>query len=200
MSAFASQSEPQEGQATFGTKDPILAATLGNFGFQAKHAIPVLLVVSSAAVIDVVQKNTGRVKDCAHLEFRFEAEIMDSTFGRLRASDVSQAHEIAKLAQMEQTKDISGSEMLKLAELRKRWESKTIGTNGVNHRGTLLWMVQKCYDQVTNFMVVCTVVKELAKNPMIEFSKQVYKGVAYAIQPLETEPVAQRRAERFLRR
>lgn len=201
MSAFALQSEPPPAeQSVFGTKDPILAATLGNFGFQARHSLPIMLVVSAAGVIDAVDKKTGRVEDCAHLEFRFEAEIMDEVFGVLRAQDVSVAHEIAKLTQKEQTREISGAEGLKLSQMRTRWQSRSIGKDGQNMAGTLLWVVQKCYDQVTNFLVVCTVTKELARNPLIEYSKQVYRGVAYAVEPMETEPQAQRRSEKFMQR
>lgn len=199
MSAFAVQSDPPpKEQSVFGTKDAILAATLGNFGFQARHSLPVMLVVSATGVIDAVDKKTGRVQDCAHLEFRFEAEVLDDVFGRLRAHDVGFAHEIAKLAQKEQTGDISGAEKLKLSEYRAKWKARQIGGNGQNHNGTLLWAVQKCYDQITNFMVLCVVTKELARNPMIEFSKSVYKGVAYAVEPMETEPQAQRRNEKFM--
>lgn len=201
MSAISVQSEPPEvEQSTFGTKDPILAATLGNFGFQARHSLPVLLVMSAAAVVERVDKNTGRIEDCAHLEFRFEAEVLDPVFGRLAASDVAFTHEIAKLAQMEQTKEISPSAALKLSQLRERWNNRNIGPSGSNMAGTLLWAVQKCYDQVTNFVVVCSVTKELAVNPMIEFSRSVYRGVAYAVEPLETEPQAQRRSEKLFRR
>jgi hypothetical protein len=201
VSAFGVQDcEPPEGQAVFGTKDPILAATLGNMGFQARHSLPVLLVVSAASVINLVDRKTGRVADCAHLEFRFEAQILDDVFGLLRAQDVSFAHEIAKLAQKEQTKEISGAEALKLQELRQKWKAKRIGPDGVDHKGTLLWVVQKCYDQITNFLVVCVATKELAKNPLIEFSKAVHKGVAYAIEPCNTEPQAQRRSEKLFRK
>jgi len=201
VSAFALQSDPPPAeQSVFGTKDPILAATLGNFGFQARHSLPIMLVVSSQGVIDAVDKKTGRVEDCAHLEFRFEAEIMDPVLGVLRAQDVSAAHEIAKLAQKEQTREISGAEGLRLKQMRERWNSRPIGRDGQNMAGTLLWAVQKCYDQVTNFFVVCTVTKELARNPMIEYSKQVYRGVAYAVEPMETEPVAQRRVEKLFRK
>lgn len=200
MSAFAVQSDPSpEGQSSYGTKDPILAATLGNFGFEARHALPVMLVVSAPAIIEVVDKNSGRVQDCAHLEFRFEAQVLDPVFGVLRAQDVAFAHEIAKLAQKEQTKEISGSEALRLKQLLDKWNAKKIGKDGQNMAGTLLWAVQKCYDQVTNFFVVCTVTKELSANPLVEFSKKVYSGVAYAIEPLEAEPQAQRRSEKFLR-
>jgi len=199
VSAFAVQSEPPPAdQSVYGTKDPILAATLGNFGFQARNALPVMLIVSAAGVIDAVDKKTGRVADCAHLEFRFEAEIMDPVYGVLRAHDIAFAHEIAKLAQKEQTREASGSELLKLNQLRERWKSRPIGKDGQNMAGTLLYMVQKCYDQVTNFMVICVVTKELARNPMIEFSKSVYSGVAYAVEPLETEPHAQRRSEKMM--
>jgi len=199
MSAFAVQSEPPAAdQSTYGTKDPILAATLGNFGFQARHSIPVMLVVSASGVIDAVDKKTGRIADCAHLEFRFEAEVMDSVYGVLRAQDVAFAHEIAKLAQKEETREISGAEGLRLSQMRERWKSRSIGKDGQNMAGTLLYMVQKCYDQVTNFMVICVVTKELARNPMIEFSKLVYEGVAYAVEPLETEPQAQRRSEKMM--
>lgn len=201
MSALGIQSDPSaSAEATFGTKDPVLAATLGNFGFLAKRSLPMLLVVSSAKVIAHVDRNSGRVDDCAHLEFRFESEIVDPVMGRLKANDISQAHEIAKLAQKEQTREISGAEAMKLEDLRARWKAKRIGVNGVNHAGTLLWVVQKCYDQVTNFMVVCAVTKELAKNPMIEFSKQVFRGTAYAVEPLNAEPTAQRRSEKLFRR
>ncbi len=201
MSAFAVQSEPSpEGESTFGTKDPILAATLGNFGFQAKHSLPVMLVVNAASVIGLVDRKTGRIQDCAHLEFRFEAEIRHEVMGAIRAHDVSLAHEIAKLAQKEQTKEISGAESLKLSDLRKRWQGKRIGGNGVNHAGTLLWAVQLLYDQITNFLVVASVTKELAKNPMIEYSKQLYRGAAYAVEPAETEPLAQRRVEKLFRK
>lgn len=200
MSAFAVQSEPSpEDQSFYGTKDPILAATLGNFGFQARHSLPVMLVVSAPGVINIVDKNTGRVEDCAHLEFRFEAETLCNVFGKLAAQDISFAHEIAKLAQKEQTKEISGAEALKLSQLRERWRVRSIGPNGQNMSGTLLWAVQKCYDQITNFLVVCSVTKELARNPMIEYSQSIYKGVAYAVEPLETEPGAQRRNEAFMR-
>lgn len=199
MSAFAVQDEPPPvDQSTYGTKDPILASTLGNFGFQARHALPVLLVVSAASVIDLVDKKSGRVQDCAHLEFRFEAQVMHEVFGPLSASDVALAHEIAKLAQKEQTHEIGGAEALRLADMRKRWRSKRIGNDG-NHAGTLLWAVQLAYDQVTNFLVVSTVAKELSRNPLIEFSKQLYKGVAYAVEPAETEPQAQRRSEKLFR-
>lgn len=199
MSALAVQSDsPPADQSVFGTKDAILAATLGNFGFQARHSLPVLLVVSASGVIEAVDKKTGRVEDCAHLEFRFEAEVMDDVFGHLQAQDVAFAHEIAKLAQKEQTGEISGAEKLKLSEQRAKWKSRQIGKDGQNMGGTLLWAVQKCYDQVTNFLVVCVVTKELARNPLIEFSKSVYKGVAYAVEPLETEPQAQRRSEKFM--
>lgn len=201
MSAFAIQSEqPPADQSTFGTKDAILAATLGNFGFQARHSLPVLLVVSAAEVIDAVDKNTGRVKDCAHLEFRFEADVLDDVFGRLRAHDVAFAFEIAKLAQKEETGELSGAEKLQLSSFRERWARMQIGPNGSNMAGTLLWAVQKCYDQVTNFLVVCSVTRELAKNPLIAYSKSVYRGVAYAVEPLEAEPVAQRRNEKFMRK
>lgn len=200
MSALAVQSEPPpDGQSIYGTKDPVLAATLGNFGFQARHALPVLLVVNAANVINLVDRKTGRVQDCAHLEFRFEAQVLDPVFGVLNAYDVALAHEIAKLAQKEQTKEISGAEALKLAELYRRWAGKKIGPSGVNHAQTLLWAVQKCYDQIANFLVVCTATKELAKNPLIEFSKAVYRGVAYAIEPAETEPLAQRRTEKLFK-
>lgn len=200
MSALAVQDEPPAvDQSTYGTKDPVLAATLGNFGFQARHSLPVLLVVSAANVIDVVDKNSGRVQDCAHLEFRFEAEILHDVFGPLAASDVALAHEIAKLAQKEQTNEISGAEALRLDSMRKRWAGKRIGRDGT-HAGTLLWSVQLAYDQVTNFLVVATVTKELAKNPLIEFSKQLYRGTAYAVEPMETEPQAQRRSERLFRK
>lgn len=196
MSAFSVQSElPPAEQSTFGTKDPVLAATLGNLGFQAHNSIPVMLVVSSANVVALVEKNSGRVSDCAHLEFRFEADILHPIFGRLSAHVVSLAHEIAKLAQKVETKEISGAESLKLANLRQRWAGKQMG----EHAGTLLWAVQGFYDQVTNWNVVCTVCKELAKNPMIEFSKQVFRGVAYAVEPAETEPHAQRRSEKLFR-
>lgn len=199
MSAFAVQSDsPPSNQSVFGTKDPILAATLGNFGFLARHALPVMLVVSAAGVIEAVDKKTGRVADCAHLEFRFEAEILDPVYGVLQAQDVAFAHEIAKLAQKEQTREISGAEGLRLVQLRERWKSRSIGKDGQDMSGTLLYMVQKCYDQVTNFMVLCVVTKELARNPMIEFSKLVYEGVAYAVEPLETEPQAQRRNEKMM--
>ena len=198
MSALATQSEePPADQSVFGTKDPVLAATLGNFGFQARHALPVMLVVSAANVKALVDKNTGRVEDCAHLEFRFEAHIKHEVFGPLSAQDVSLAHEIAKLAQKEQTREISGAESLKLDNLRKRWKGRQAGGQ---HGGTLLWAVQLTYDQVTNFMVVCTVVKELARNPMIEFSKSVYKGTAYAVEPLETDTQVHRRSERLFRK
>jgi hypothetical protein len=132
------------------------------------------------------------------LEVRFESEGLDSVFGRLRAQDVAFAHEIAKLAQKEQTREISGAEALKLTQLRERWQSRNIGKEGQNMTGTLLFMVQKCYDQITNFMVICVVAKELARNPLIEYSKSVYRGVAYAVEPLETEPQAQRRSEKFM--
>ncbi len=201
MAALAVQSEPPPAdQSVFGTKDPLLAATLGNFGFQARHSLPVMLVVSAANVIDIVDKQSGRVEDCAHLEFRFEAEVMDDVFGRLQAHDVASAHEIAKLAQKEQTREISGSEALRLAQMRERWKMRNIGPSGQNMGGTLLWAVQKCYDQVTNFMVICTVTKELARNPMIEFSQSLYNGVAFAVEPLDTEPQAQRRNEKFMRK
>lgn len=201
MSAFAVQSDPSPNdQSCYGTKDPILAATLGNFGFEARHALPVMLVVSAAGVINQVDRNTGRIEDCAHLEFRFEAEIQSDVFGKLKALDILFAHEIAKLAQKEQTKELSGAETLKLFRLREKWKAHYVGPNGQNMSGTLLWAVQKCYDQVTNFMVVCSVTKELSSNPMIEYSKSVYKGVAYAVEPLETEPQAQRRSEKFMRR
>lgn len=156
-----------------------------------------MLVVSAAGVIEAVDKQTGRVQDCAHLEFRFEYEVLDDVFGRLRAGDVAAAHEIAKLSQKEQTKEISGAEALKLTQLRDRFKHHNIGTNMA---GTLLWAVQKCYDQVTNWNVVCAVTKELSRNPLVEFSKQVFRGVAYAVEPLETEPQAQRRSEKFMRR
>lgn len=201
MSAFAVQSEPPAAdQSVYGTKDAVLAATLGNFGFQARNSLPVMLVVSAVGVIDAVDKHSGRVEDCAHLEFRFEADILDDVFGVLRAQDVAFAHEIAKLAQKEQTREISGAEALKLTQLRERWKAKAIGKDGQNMAGTLLFMVQKCYDQVTNFMVICSVTKELSKNPLITFSKSVYRGVAYAVEPLEAEPQAQRRNEKFMRR
>lgn len=201
LSAFAVQSDPPpEDQSTYGTKDPILAATLGNFGFEARHALPVMLVVSAPGVINLVDKNSGRIEDCAHLEFRFEAQIQSDVFGRLTARDIAFAHEIAKLAQKEQTKEISSAETLRLTQLRERWRPRVIGPPGQNLAGTLLWAVQKCYDQVTNFMVVCNVTKELSANPMIEFSKSVFRGVAYAVEPLETEPQAQRRSEKFMRR
>lgn len=200
MSAFAVQDEaPPVDQSTYGTKDPILASTLGNFGFQARHSLPLILVVSAAGVIDLVDKKSGRVQDCAHLEFRFEAQILHEVFGPLAASDVALAHEIAKLAQKEQTREIAGGEALRLSNLRERWVGKRIGTNG-NHGGTLLWAVQLAYDQVTNFLVVCTVTKELSRNPLIEFSKQISRGVAYAVEPAETEPQAQRRSEKLFRK
>lgn len=201
MSALGVQSEPPlEGQSVFGTKDPVLAATLGNFGFLARHALPVMLVVSAAGVIDLVDRKSGRVEDCAHLEFRFEATVLHEVFGELRAYDISLAHEIAKLAQKEQTKEISGSEALKLQQLRQKWQGIRVGRDGVNHAGTLLWAVQLCYDEVTNFFVVASVTKELSRNPMIEFSKSLHRGVAYAVEPLETEPVAQRRVEKLFRK
>lgn len=197
MSALAVQDEPPpEGQSTYGTKDPVLAATLGNLGFQGRHSLPVLLVCSAANVIDFVDKQTGRLQDCAHLEFRFEAQVLHEVFGPLAASDVALAHEIAKLAQKEQTRDIAGAEALRLRELRKRWAAKRIGTDG-SHAGTLLWAVQLAYDQITNWNVICVVSKELSKNPLIEFSKQLYRGVAYAVEPAETEPQAQRRSEKL---
>lgn len=201
MSALAVQSEPPPAeQSSYGTKDPILAATLGNLGFQARYSLPVLLVCNAQRIIDVVDKKTGRVEDCAHLEFRFEAEILDPFFGRLTTSDVAAAHEISKLAQKEQTGELSGAEALKLGDLRERWKNRRIGLDGKNMSGTLLWTVQKLYDQITNWNVVCVVTKELAANPLIQYSQQVYKGVAYAVEPLETEPQAQRRSEKFMRR
>lgn len=201
MSALSvqSQSTPQ-GESTFGTQDPVLAATLGNFGFSALHALPVLLVVSATAIIDKVDKNTGRIEDCAHLEFRFEAEILDPIFGQITAYDISAAHEIAKLASKEQVGDISGAERLTLSTLRDKWKGKQIIYQGTNHAGAILWVVQKCYDQIPNFMVIASVTKELAQNPLIEYSKQLYKGVAYAVEPCETEPVAQRRVEKLFRK
>lgn len=200
MSAFSVQSEqgPPK-QSTFGTKDPVLAATLGNFGFQAKNALPVLLVVSSSAVVDLVDKKTGRVEDCAHLEFRFEAEILHDVFGKLSAYDISKAHEIARLAQKEQTKDITGAEALLLKSLRERWHQKKIGPDGVNHAGTLLWAVQLSYDEVTNFLIICTVAKELARNPLISYARQVHRGVAYAVEPAQSEPLIQRRSEKLFK-
>lgn len=199
MSAIGVQSDPPpEGQSTFGTKDPVLAATLGNFGFLARHSLPVLLVVSSAGVIDLVDKKSGRVEDCVHLEFRFEASIRDPVFGILRAHDISLAHEISKLAQKEETKEISGAEKLALDSLRMKWTRVAVGIG--NHAGTLLWAVQKFYDQVCNFLVICTVTKELSRNPLIEYSKQVHRGVAYAVEPAETEPQAQRRVEKLFRK
>lgn len=199
MSALGVQSEPPPAdQSTFGTKDPILAATLGNFGFLARHSIPVLLVVSSAGVIDLVDKKTGRVEDCTHLEFRFEAFVRDPVLGNLSAHTISLAHEIAKLAQKEETKEITGAEALQVQQLRQQWQrmANSLGS----HAGTLLWAVQKLYDQITNFIVVCTVTKELARNPLIEYSKQVYRGVAYAVEPMESEPVTQRRVEKLFRK
>lgn len=184
----------------FGTKDPILAATLGNFSFQTRYSLPIMLVLNSANIVNLVDKQTGRVEDCAHLEFRFEAEVFDPIFGKLRAIDIELAHEIAKLAQKEQTKEISGSEKLKLVSLREKWSGRTISHGGTNHSGTLLWAVQKLYDQVTNFLVVSEIIRELAKNPLIEYSKQVYKGVAYAVEPFESEPVTQRRIEKLFRK
>lgn len=201
MSALSIQSEPPPAdQSTFGTKDPILVATLGNFGFAARYSLPVMLVVSSANVINMVDRNSGRIEDCAHLEFRMEAEILDPMFGRLSAQDVELAHNIAKLAQKEQTGELSGAEALKLQNMRAKWGSVQIVNLGHNHSGAILWAVQKFYDQITNFMVVASVTKELAKNPMIEFSKQLYKGVAYAVEPCETEPQAQRRSEKLFRK
>lgn len=200
MSAFAVQSEPSLPQeSTFGTKDAVLAATLGNFGFQARHSLPVMLVVSSSHIINLVDKKTGRIEDCAHIEFRFENEVLHDFFGKLSAQDVSLAHEIAKLAQKEQTKDMSGSEALRLQDLRTRWRGKQIGQNGTNYAGSLLWIVQMLYDQITNFFVLATVTKELAVNPLISYAKQLHRGVAYAIEPAESEPQIQRRSERFLR-
>lgn len=199
MSALGVQSEPPPlDQSTFGTKDPILAATLGNFGFLARHSLPILLVVSGAGVVNLVDMKTGRVEDCAHLEFRFEESIKHEVFGNIRAYDVFRAQEIAKLRQKKQMGDISSAESLTLDLLLQRWvqTEKNIGTHG----GTLLWAVQLCYDQITNFMVVCTVTKELSKNPLIEFSKQVHRGVAYAVEPMETEPAAQRRNEKLFRK
>lgn len=201
MSAFAVQSEPpQEGQSYYGTKDLALAATLGNLGFEAEYRLPVLLVVSAPNIIDFVDKNTGRMQDCAHLEFRFEAEILSPVFGRISARDIFLAHEIAKLTQKEQTKEISGAESLKLLQLRERWRNVVVTKDGNNHSGTLLWAVQMLYDQGTNIFVLSAVVEELSKNPMIEFSKKVYKGVAYAVEPLEAEPHVQRRQEKFMRK
>lgn len=199
MSALGVQSEPPPAdQSTFGTKDPILAATLGNFGFLARHSLGVLVVVTAASIIDFVDKNTGRIKDCAHIEFRFEAMVRDPVLGNLSAHTISLAHEIAKLAQKEETKEISGAEALQLQQLRSQWGrmANSLGT----HAGTLLWAVQKLYDQITNFIVICTVTKELSKNPLIEYSKQVYRGIAYAVEPMESEPVAQRRVEKLFRK
>lgn len=197
MSAFAVQSEPSEkAQSVFGTKDPILAATLGNFDFEAMHSLPVTLIVTASNVIDLVDKQTGRVEDCTHLEFRFVEEVEHLVFGRLSAHTVSLAHEIAKLAQKEQTKEISGRERLMLANMRAKWLGRGIGI----HSGTLLWAVQLCYDQVTNFMVVSNVSQELKKNPLIEFSRRLARGTAYAIEPCESEPIAQRRSEKLFRK
>lgn len=201
MSAFATQSEPSpEGQSVFGTKDPILATTLGNLGFQARHSIPMLVVESAVNLVNFVDNNTGRVEDLAHTEIRFEAEILDPIFGHLRAADVAFAHEIAKLAQKEETKEISGSEALKLKGLRERWSHRAIGPNGANMAGTLLWTVQKLYDQITNWLVICRSIKVLSENRLIEFSKQVYKGVAFAVEPLESEPLIQRRMEKMFKK
>jgi len=200
MSAFAVQSEPSElPQSTFGTKDPVLAATLGNLGFQALNSLPVLLVVSASAVIDLVDKKTGRVSDCAHLEFRFESEVMHEVFGKIRAQDVFAACQIAKLAQKEQTKELTGSEVLQLAKLREKWRGKRIGPDGVNHAGTLLWAVQLMYDQVCNFLTICIVSKELARNPLLSYAKEIHRGVAYAIEATNQEPIAQRRSEKLFR-
>lgn len=200
MSAIGVQSAPVEGaESIYGTRDPILAATLGNFGFQAMHSLPVLLVVSAANVVALVDRKTGRVEDCAHLEFRFEAAISDPLFGVLKAGDVALAHEIAKLAQKKQTGEISGSESLKLDDLYRKWSRRKIGAGVENHSQTLLWTVQKCYDQITNFLIVSAVTKELSKNPLIEYSKRVFRGVAYAVEPAENEPVAQRRIEKLFR-
>jgi len=201
MSAFAVQSEPPpEDQSSYGTKDPTLATTLGNFGFQARHSLPIMLVASASAIVSIVDRNSGRVEDCAHLEFRFEAEVQDPVFGRITAGDVAFAHEIAKLAQKEETKEISGAEKLRLSTLREKWKGRNIGPHGQNMAGTLLWAVQKCYDQITNWNVVCSITKELSVNPLIEFSRAVHRGVAYAVEPLEAEPQVQRRSEKMMRK
>lgn len=199
MSAFSTQSEPgPEGEDTFPTKDPILAATLGNLGFQAKHSLPVMLVLNPVNIVELVDRKSGRVQDCSHLEFRFEARIMHPYFGQISGWDVCHAHEISKLAQKEQTREISGAESHRLSELRRKWDRRVIGGNGTQN-GPLLWAVQFAYDQVTNFFVICSVVKELSGNPMVQFSQRVQKGVAYAVEPLEAEPQVRRRGEKLMR-
>ena len=198
MGAISVQSEQGDsGQSVFGTRDPVLAATLGNLGFQAMNALPVLLVVSASAVVDLVDRKSGRVADCAHLEFRFESEVLHEVFGPLNAHDVCLAHEIAKLAQKEQTKELVGSERLTLVRLRQKWQGKQIGRGSQNHAGTVLWAVQILYDQISNFLIVATVSKELAKNPLIAYTKELHRGVAYAIEPAENESIIQRRSERL---
>lgn len=201
MSALEIQSEPSpEDEGTYGTKDYVLFVTLGTLGFKVKYFAPALIIVSAVNVVAVVDRNSGRMEDCAHGEFKLEADIVHEVFGRLSASTVFLAIEIAKLNQKVQTREISGAEAFKLSQLRERWKHLRIGPNAQNMAGTLLWMVQMLYDQTTNLLVGAAAIKGIRENPLIAFAKKLYRGVAYAVEPLEVEPQAQRRSEKFMRR
>lgn len=198
MSALGIKEENQKpGESYFGTKNPILATTLGTLGFEVLRCVPVTVVASINNIISLVDYDSGHINDCAHVEMRFEAYIIHEYYGQIAASDIELAHEIAVLSQKDQRGKISGGDKLRLHDLLSKWDRKKTGNP---HWGNILLTVQNCYDQITNFLVLCNTIQELSKNPQLEYAKKIGKGeIAYSVAPLEFEPAAQRRAEKFMK-
>lgn len=173
----------------FTTRDPMLAATLGTLGFLARGEEPFSMVVNANRVIKLVDENWGTIDELVNTRLVFEMFVDHPHLGKIDCRAVELAHEFAKLSQRVERGDLSAGLQRKLDKAKNLCDARKVPY-------ALSYLVKNLYDQITNVLVVSKVLMELADEPLLKFTRLLNdKGVAHAIQPLETEPQVMRRAE-----
>lgn len=191
MSALGIASQPHHG-GYWQTNDPTLACALGTLGFRARYSSPIQIIFDARRIINLVDKDTGEIDKCAHWAAAFDYETKNEDFGSLTCVQVMCAHEFAKVSQRRERGDLSPENQAEL----ENWSLKC---NRAGVTVALAREVQRLYDHLTNFMVITESTVELREHGLLKHSRLLHKGVAHVLNPLECEPAAQRRSERFFK-
>lgn len=176
----------------FGTRNIVLAATLGSIGFEMRGTQPIMLTYNANLISKcIINKEYGDVEELADCNFVFAATFQHKQFGLLYANQIELCHAMAEEAQKRDRGDLNPHIEAKLSEYSQKLARMRVSE-------TLYVFVKTLLDQIQNFHILSESVNRLANDPFIVFTKKMRKGLKHAIAPLETEKHVMNRAEKFM--
>lgn len=185
--------ESWESGGHFGTRDLQFACLLSTLGFPARGTMPVMLEYDGNLIHKALTNDFGNVVELASVYCVFTYSIKHPRLNEeITCPQVERAYKLAKLLQERERGDISQQLQDRIARAKDWCDKKNVNQS-------LLFIVQFGLDMLCNWNVYAELIADLSGNPFIKFTRQLSKGVHFAVNPLDTEKTTISRAERFFR-